>query len=74
MSFTLAAPADVDLAVYDVSGRRVRTLERGRLAAGQHRFRWDGRDGDGHDVAPGVLFVKLASGATQTTSKIVKLR
>jgi len=39
--FTLAAPSRVDLAVFDARGRRVATLERGRLAAGHHAVPWN---------------------------------
>jgi hypothetical protein len=66
LPFTLARPATVDLRVYDVAGRLVRTLVNDPLGPGAHEIRWDGRDASGLDVAPGVYFVRLrALGETQ---------
>jgi flagellar hook assembly protein FlgD len=50
----------VSLAVYDVSGRTVRQLERGVSAAGQHTVTWDLRNENGQPVSRGVYFLRLA--------------
>ena len=59
----LALPqgADVDLALYDAGGRRVRTLHDGHLDGGLHLLRWDGRDQAGQAAGSGVYFLRLAS-------------
>lgn len=64
----------VSLEIYDVSGRHVRTLVRGRREAGAHRARWDGRDGSDHGVASGVYFVRLQSGGTSQTRALTLVR
>jgi len=70
LAVTFALPAqaaDVDLAIYDVSGRRVATLAQGALAAGPHTAHWDGVASAGGSVRPGVYFVRLAAlGAVRT--------
>ncbi len=66
--FELAAAGPVDLAVYSVSGERVRTLLRGPLGAGKHDVRWDGTSDRGRRVAPGVYFYRL-SGAGRSDSR-----
>ena len=48
-----ASPASV--VVFDLSGRLVRTLHRGPLIAGVHRFAWDGRESSGAQVGGGGL-------------------
>jgi flagellar hook assembly protein FlgD len=54
----------VDLAIYDVAGRRVRKiLSSAVIPAGQYHDVWDGRDNDGHPVASGVYFVQYRQGA-----------
>ena len=45
------------LAVYDITGRTVRSLERGSFAPGTHRVAWDARDNAGGRVPPGVYQV-----------------
>ena len=55
------AEANVEVAVYDLSGRRVRTLVSGRLPAGVESAAWDGRDDTGRDVGAGVYILRLAA-------------
>ena len=62
------------LAVYDVAGRRVRTLLAGRLSAGEHRVSWNGRDDAGRRVASGVYFYRLTTDRFRATRKMVLLQ
>ena len=59
IAYSLAAPADMTLAAYDVSGRLVNTLVSGPTPAGGHRLRWDLSDARGQRVRPGVYFLRL---------------
>ena len=59
-AFTLPAPAEVSLRVYDLRGRLVRTVLAGERAAGAHAVSWDARDGRGRDVAAGSYVGRLA--------------
>jgi len=63
LRFGLAQSAHVDLRVFDTAGRLVRVLEDRVLPAGTHQNHWTGRNQVGHDVAPGVYFVRLRSQA-----------
>jgi flagellar hook assembly protein FlgD len=42
-----------------VAGRLVRTLAAGRLPAGPHAVRWDGRDDRGRGAASGTYVARL---------------
>jgi hypothetical protein len=55
ISFTLSSHSEVDLAVYDVLGRRVAQLVDGQLIAGDHRVAWNA---DG--VSSGLYFYRLS--------------
>lgn len=57
--FALAERAYVELAIYDVAGRRVAMLADRELDAGPHERNWDGRDQRGQDTGTGVYFVRL---------------
>jgi subtilisin family serine protease len=59
ISFALPGAGAVDLAVYSVDGRRVRTLVRQDLPAGQHEVTWNGRDEGGRRVASGTYVYRL---------------
>lgn len=61
MRFAVPALVRVQLEIFDVSGRLVRTLLRERVAAGEHMISWDGRNGIGRPAGSGVYFVRLAA-------------
>ena len=65
---------DVELAIYDVSGRLVRTLVDGPVGPGRHAARWDGRDDEGRACASGVYFVRLTAGDDRDVSKVAMLK
>jgi choice-of-anchor B domain-containing protein len=75
LSFDLPSTGPAELAVFDVSGRRVATVLRGdRVAAGTHRATWDGRDEQGRRVATGVYFAKLVTADGSLTRKVTLMR
>jgi hypothetical protein len=74
LRYTLPRDGHVVLAVYDVGGRRVRTLVNGYAPAGDHAVDWNGRDGDAGRVPPGVYLVRLHSGDILETQRVVLLK
>ena len=71
--FGLARAGDARLELYDLAGRRVRTLASGTMPAGPSAAQWDGRDQGGRTVAAGVYFVRLATAARVFHSRVVVL-
>ncbi len=65
---------EVELAVFDVRGRRVRMVVSEALAPGEHERIWDGRDRAGAPVASGVYFWRLEVGGQVEIQKMVVLR
>jgi hypothetical protein len=74
VAFTVGAEGPVSLAIYDVSGARVRTLADGVLAPGRYERAWDGKDEAGHLAASGVYFARLTAGLDEANRKIVLVR
>jgi choice-of-anchor B domain-containing protein len=68
--FEVAAPGPVQLVLFDVRGRRVRTLIDAPLGAGLQTRPWDGRDDDGHAVASGTYVARLTAGGTSSTRRL----
>jgi hypothetical protein len=65
----------VDLKVYDVSGRLIRTLiYRGLTEPGRHTTHWDGRNAEGRPVAPGIYFCRLIAGEHIGIQRMVLLK
>jgi hypothetical protein len=59
ISFELARAGNIDLAVFDVQGRRLRTIMRGWHDAGPGFAFWDGKRENGEYMENGVYFVRL---------------
>ena len=74
IDYALAARGDVSLAVYDVAGRSVRTLDRGMREAGLHRAVWDGRDETGAMARDGIYFFRLTAGRESRAIKVALIR
>jgi flagellar hook assembly protein FlgD len=72
--FAVGRPGPVELAVFDVLGRRVRTLEKSELEAREYRRFWDGRDDAGVRVGSGVYFYRLKADGFQQVRKITWVR
>ncbi len=72
LAWVLAREERVDLVVHDLQGRVVRTLVHGATqAAGRHSAAWDGRDGEGTRVAPGIYLVALRTPTEIRTRRVV---
>jgi len=76
VSFGLAKGDLVNIGVYDVTGRKVRTLANRQFAAGEHSLQWDGSDDDGSQVARGVYFarIQMAGQAKDMNGRVIVLR
>jgi hypothetical protein len=71
--FDLAGEEQVEVALYDVTGRQVRSLARGTYPGGRHDLAWDGRDDRGRAAAPGVYLARLKGTRTSATHPVVLL-
>jgi hypothetical protein len=73
--YQLPASGSVRLAIYDLSGRLVRTLLDGETRpAGAHQVAWNGCDDRGLPVAAGVYFAKIAAAGGESTRKLALIR
>ncbi len=75
LRFSVPRQATVEVAVFDVAGRRIRTLVAGEVVvAGWHEQKWDGRDATGALVASGVYHVRVAIEGDAVTRRVVLLK
>lgn len=69
IGFDLAQSGPVELQVYDVAGRRVRTLvDEWREAGWNHHVTWNGVDKGGHRAASGIYLYQSKAGDFSSTS------
>jgi flagellar hook assembly protein FlgD len=75
MDFTLGRSSKVSVAVFDVTGRKVRNvLETVTLGRGEHRLTWDGKDERGERVPSGVYFCRFVVGGRKVVRKLWVVR
>jgi len=71
LAFTMPSESMATLAVYDITGRKVRELLAGDMRAGRHCVLWDGTDGDGVSVGSGLYFSRLSAGGEVATGRML---
>ncbi len=72
--FELPAATAVDVGVYDVLGRKVRTLGTGTMLPGEHAMRWDGRSDVGHAVESGIYYIHLETPGESESKAVTVVR
>jgi hypothetical protein len=75
LQMSLLDPSPVRFSIYDIQGRRVRSVTDRFFPAGEHKLIWDGRDAAGNPVAPGIYLyrVQLAGGPAMN-GKVIHVR
>ncbi len=73
VSFTLPRAGEAELVLFDLAGRRVRTLAHGAHAAGARSVRWDGIDDLGRLTPPGVYMCRLRTPDRSEAIRILRV-
>lgn len=74
IAFSLEQTGYVSLVIYDLLGRKVRTIVDEDLSSGSHTATWDGTDDSGAGVTTGVYFYRLTAGNQVSSRKMVLLK
>ena len=69
-----ASGGPVSIAIYDVGGRRVRTLVDATRSGGRYSVMWDGLADGGNRVSSGVYFCRMTAGGFAQTRRMVMVR
>jgi len=64
----------VDLAIFDLAGRRVRQLASGARSAGRYQVDWDGRSDAGQSLPGGVYYVRARVGGSLRVIPLIYMR
>ncbi len=74
VKYSIPTEGHVKVAVYDVQGRMVRNLVDQVQKAGSYEVTWNGSDGFGKAVSPGVYFVRIESIRGGKTERLTILK
>ena len=74
ISYQLPEYSKVNLSVYNIKGKKVKTLVNEKLDAGTHQVVWNGKDENGKSVTSGIYFYKMNSGKFTSIKKMILLK
>jgi len=74
IQYTVAAPENVVVSIFNLRGERVHTLVQRQQPSGRYTVIWDGRDGCGRSVSSGLYFCRLTIGKYASTRKMLMLK
>jgi hypothetical protein len=74
ISYVLGKSTQVELGVYDASGRFIRCLVQGIQEPGEYYSSWDGKDDRGKSLAAGIYFVRFKTADSENIEKAVLVR
>lgn len=75
ISYVLPEAVDVDLIVFDITGREVtRLVDNRKHTAGRYDIMWNGLNADGEKLASGMYFYRIIAGDFQQTNKMLMLK
>jgi len=74
ISFSLRHTSFIQLDIYNIRGRRVKSLYNQRVNPGTYVVSWDGRSDNGNFLADGIYLVRLRMNKCVKIRKIMKVR
>jgi hypothetical protein len=74
IAYDLPEQANVQIAIYNVVGQKVRTLVDRAESAGQHQVEWDGQDDSGRPVSSGLYLYRMTAGEFMQSRKMLLLK
>jgi len=74
ISYYIPDTRHVELAIFDISGRRISRLVSQTMAAGEHSVMWHGTDTRGSRVASGVYFYQITAGTLVETKRMILVK
>ena len=74
ISFSIAHPQNVQLCIYDMTGKRIAVLANRAFDAGVHSMDWQGTDLQGRGVASGTYLLRMSTDERVTSQKMMLIR
>jgi len=71
IQYTLQSDGEVNIQIFDVQGKKVRSLLNQYQSAGTHTALWDGLSESGNHVPSGIYFLRLSAGSETVSKRIV---
>ena len=74
IEFGIPTPGFVEISIYDINGKLIRTLVSGQRSAGNHIVKWNASDEAGNRLTSGVYYYQVKVGDFQQTHKMILMK
>jgi len=74
IEFSIQDDSDVELAIFNIKGQKIKHLTSEQFSAGQHSIVWDGTDDSNKPVSSGIYLYKISAGDSETVNKMILLK
>ncbi len=74
ISFTLDKPSDIGIEIYDLNGKKIKTLASGDFQAGIHQITWDGTEENHSRVPAGIYYYRIIGGNAAISQRIILIK
>jgi flagellar hook assembly protein FlgD len=74
ITFQLKQPSFINLEIYNVLGKKIKTLLNEYIYRGFHKIIWDGRDGHNNTVSSGIYIIKISNNINSKINKSVLIK
>jgi hypothetical protein len=72
--YSMLSDGPVEISIFDLSGRRIRTLVEEITSAGNHSVIWNGCDDQGQLQSSGLYFTRISTDAGTISAKMVMMK
>jgi hypothetical protein len=72
--FSVETPSRVHIEIYDIKGRKVRSLVDKEYNPGEHKAVWDGKNDSGKNAGSGIYFYRMRAGGYTNSRKMILLK
>ncbi len=66
--------SNIQVVIYDILGKEIRTLLDKELPAGEYTIEWDGKDSNGNILNSGIYFIRMKASSFQKTIKSILMK
>ncbi len=74
IGFALPTSSYVNLTIYNIEGKKVKTLVEQNLSAGEHTIEWDGTNNSGSKISTGIYIYRISTETFSATKKMILLK
>ena len=73
-SFPFKYGDNVEIVIYNILGKKVKTLVNGHRNSGYYRILWDGKDANNQSGSDGIYFYRLIADNYKVEKKMILIR